>query len=238
ARARGGGPGFATTTLRGSAALTASYALHVNECAGLKSGTGRVWLDAGTLMPLRLDERRAGAALRRFDLTYSAVNAALPASALAAPALGAQPRRVVHGFVRSSVREAAAKLGYTPLVPHLLPPGYALASAGWARRSQRTGPEGSNPAYPGFFGAVYQRGFEHIDLTERLGTKGSWPSDPFGVECGFMQTTRVTVNGGPGWLGISPDTPPHLYWRKGKLLFTLSGPFPQADLLAIAGSLS
>jgi anti-sigma factor RsiW len=38
--------------------------------------------------------------------------------------------------------------------------------------------------------------------------------------------------------GAGPGITPHLYWRAGGLLYTVSGPFPKGDLVAIAESLA
>lgn len=45
------------------------------------------------------------------------------------------------------------------------------------------------------------------------------------------------MKGGHARYGIGPEIAPHLFWRRGRLLFTVSGPFPKRDLIAIADSL-
>jgi hypothetical protein len=110
--------------------------------------------------------------------------------------------------------------------------------SGWARRSGITGPEGSIPAFPWLFAARYRRGQEHIDVTQRLARAGEdWPVDPFGSECQPLRTENVTIGTVTATYGIGENTVPHLFWRDGPLLYTVSGPFPKDDLVAIAASL-
>lgn len=53
-----------------------------------------------------------------------------------------------------------------------------------------------------------------------------------------MRSERASVNGVPATYGIGETIVSHLYWREGNLLLTVSGPFPKADLVRIAESLS
>jgi hypothetical protein len=158
---------------------------------------------------------------------------------------GATPfvqRRSVQYFgppASSVVRNAYAALpdAYSAALPTALPTGFTLSVSGWAPRSARTGPEASNPRYSSLFAAVYRRGRERVDVTQRLaGTKG-WLGDPFGFECGAETTSTVDVNGAKATFGQGVEIIPHLYWRSGGVLYTVSGPFPAATLAAIARSL-
>ncbi len=94
------------------------------------------------------------------------------------------------------------------------------------------------PRRPELFAAVYRRGFERIDVTQRLARPRGWLIDPFGAECVFQYSERATIRGARGWYGIGPDTTPHLFWRQGRVLYTVSGPYAKRDLLAIASSLT
>ncbi len=116
-----------------------------------------------------------------------------------------------------------------------MPSGFGLSTSGWAPRSNITGPEGSNPRHRELFAAVYRRGWERIDVTQRLGA--AFPNDPFGFECGVLRTQRVTIDGVQGTYGEGPEIVPHLYWRAGGVVHTVSGPFPRATLVEIAESL-
>ena len=46
------------------------------------------------------------------------------------------------------------------------------------------------------------------------------------------------MDGVPATFGIGPEIPPHLFWRDGAVLNTVSGPFPAATLVEIAESLT
>jgi hypothetical protein len=163
-----------------------------------------------------------------------------------APAAGAfrplRPRGDVfrddQGFRRTSPARAAASLPYAPLLPGAVPAGFRLAVSGWAPRSGITGPEGSIPPRPSLFQAVYARGWERLELTMRRSGGRDWPGDPFAGECARVTARTVTVRGVPATFGIGPETHPHLFWREGGVLLTLSGPFPAETLVAVAGSLA
>ena len=209
-----------------------------NTCAGFGSGTIELVLRRSDLLPVRVLERHGAVVPRNLTLTYRSVNGAVPAARFVAPgervAFRADSR-----FVRSSPAVAAAHLSYVPLLPGWLPPGFSLSVSGWATRSATTGAEGSIPPMRQLFAAVYRRGSEELALTERLAPTGGWPGDPFGAECvrQFTETARV-AGGATATYATSTLTTPHLYWRNGRLLYTLSGPFPKATLAAIARSLA
>jgi hypothetical protein len=63
-------------------------------------------------------------------------------------------------------------------------------------------------------------------------------SDPFEDGCVWSYRERATIGRARGWYGAGPDEPPHLCWRAERPLYTVSGPFPKRDLLAIARSLA
>jgi anti-sigma factor RsiW len=165
------------------------------------------------------------------------VNRTVPAATFALPRPAAGTARIDQGFVRTSPAAAARRLSYVPHLPTQLPQGFRLAVAGWAPRSGTTGPEGSIPRARQLFAAVYRRGIERVDLTQRLAPAGGWANDPFGGECVRMFTERATIGGATAVYGAGPSTTPHLYWRSGRILYTVSGPFPKAELAAIARSL-
>lgn len=221
----------------GRAALQATVRLYPNDCAALRGGSATVWLDRATLLPLRLAVRRTNLRADTRAVIRS-LNRPVPGSAFASPRLGARPNRLDYGFTRTSPAAAAQRLSYRPLLPRSLPAGFRLSVSGWAPRSGITGAEGSNPRYAQLFGAVYRRGFERIDVTQRLAGQRGWLNDPFGAECQFQFEERANVNGVRARFGTGPATTPHLYWRSGRLLFTVSGPFSKGELLAVAKSLA
>ena len=237
ARSRGGKPTFKRVEIDGQPALRARYRVRRNECAGLRGGRLTLWLDAATLLPVRLEERRPGFG-RSSTYGYTSINEFVPPRRVRPPKV--RPGRGVdnQGFRRTSPAAAATHLAYTPLLPTMLPVGFSLAVAGWAPQSGFTGAEASNPRYPDLFMAVFRRGFERIDVSQRLGGGDAWPGDPSGVECGFVQASEVRVNNLPATFATGPGNVPHLYWRDGQLLLTVSGPFPKRELVSIAESLS
>ena len=238
-RARGGTLVLTRRRVGGVATLRGTLTVGPNACAGLRGGTKTIDLDAATLLPVRVQTRRSGARLETLRLSYSALDAALPASAFRPT--GAGGSSVFHsdqGFRRTSPRGAARKLPYVPELPTALPAGFALAVSGWAPESGVTGAEGSIPTRPSLFAAVYARGWERIELTQRRAVGGDWPSDPFGGECQQLSSRPVSINGTPGTFAIGATTGPHLYGREGTVLHTLSGPYPAGVLVAAAASLT
>ena len=236
ARARAGKKTFTAGRAARRDALKTSFALAANECAGLRAGRGELWLDASTLMPLRYVERR-GRRVLRTTFRYSGINKKHPAGTFRHPRIGARAFVDSQGFVRTTPANAARELSYTPLLPAVVPDGFELVVSGWAPKSGFTGPEAANPIYPELFAAVYRRGYEHVDVSQRKAS-GDWPSDPFGAECSFVFTSKATVAGHDATYGTGPGFEPHLYWSDGQLLHTVSGPYPKRDLVAIAESLA
>jgi hypothetical protein len=234
-RARGGAAKLTATKVNGRAALQGTIALAANECAGLKRGTETVALDRSTLLPLRMTQRRA--TTQTTSIEYRAINTPIPQAIFSPPAVGLRPTRRNQGFVRTTPAKADRHVAYAAALPTRLPSGFTLSVSGWAPRSARTGPEASNPRYAGLFAAVYRRGWERIDVTERLAGAKGWLGDPFGFECGNEATSTVDVNGAKATFGQGGEIIPHLFWRAGKVLSTVSGPFPAATLAAIARSL-
>ncbi|MDQ4019891.1 MAG: hypothetical protein M3188_08725 [Actinomycetota bacterium] len=236
AQARRGRRTLVATTVRGRPAWRTALPLRANDCAGLPAGAATVWMSRSTLFPLRVVERR-GRVTSVTGFRYRSLGARLPASDFATPPLGPDPFVVDHGFRRTSPAAAAANLSYRPELPTVLPPGFVRTVSGWAPLSRQTGAEGSNPRKRELFAAVYRRGFARIDVTQRLAGRRGWLADPFGGECVFQFEERAQVDGVSARYGAGPQTVPHLYWREGRVLFTVSGPLPKADLLAIARSL-
>jgi hypothetical protein len=238
-RARGGTLALARRRVGGVATLRGTLTVGANDCAGLRGGTKTIDLDAATLLPVRVQTRRSGARLDTLRLSYAALNAALPARAFRPTGFaGSRVFRSDQGFRRTSPQGAARKLPYVPELPTALPAGFALAVSGWAPESGVTGAEGSIPTRPSLFSAVYARGWERIELTQRRALGGDWPSDPFGGECQRLSSRPVSIEGTPGTFGIGATTGPHLYWREGAVLHTLSGPYPAGVLVAAAASLA
>jgi hypothetical protein len=239
ARARAGSASLTPARALGRATLRGTVRLGGNDCAGLRGGVRSIDLDRATLLPVRIPTQRAGSRAEVVTLAPRALNRPVPAAAFrpAGPIRAGDPR-LDQGFRRTSPAAASRHLPYAPELPAAVPDGFALAVSGWAPRSGTTGAEGSIPPGRALFQAVYARGWERIEVTQRAAGGRAWPDDPFGVECMRLSTRSVTVGGVPATFGIGPEIAPHLFWRDGALLHTVSGPFPAATLLEIAESLT
>ena len=232
-----------TTTLRAArvgavATLRGTIRLGPNDCAGLRGGARTIDIDSGTLLPVRIITRRAGSPTTTLRIRVVRTTS-VPEAALAPLRLRGDVFRDDQGFRRTTPAAAARNLPYTPELPAALPDGFTLAVSGWAPRSGITGAEGSIPPRPSLFAAVYARGWERIELTQRraAGTR-DWAGDPFAGECRPLSEKAVTVKRAPATYAVGPETGPHLYWREGTVLHTLSGPFPAETLVAVADSLA
>lgn len=238
AESRAGTRTFTQATLAGKTVLRTEVAVTANDCAGLPARTVRLSLAPRTLLPRRVVERAQGngAVLATTAYAYTLLNATLPGATFTPPPLGRRPERRNLRFTRATPVASAGPLPYTPKLPAVVPAGFTLAVAGWAPRSGFTGPEGSIPPSPWLFGAVYRKGQERIDITQRVAST-DWPDSPFGGECQPLATEPVTIGTASGTFGIGPTIVPHVFWRDGPFRYTVSGPFPKDDLVAIAASL-
>lgn len=231
--------GAAKLTFGGRGLLKASYRLGANECAGLKAGTRTIFLDAATLVPVRVTDRRGGVVDR--DLRFARRGGRASDFAKLTVA-GRRQLMVDEGFTRRTAAAAAAKLDVPISVPSALPDGFKLAYSGSASAGRAIGPEASFPRSKGVFFAKWRRGLESIDFTIRGATSTlarDWDeSDPFGAECETtLSTSTETVGTSTAHYAVGEDRAPRLWWRSGTTLYTLSGPFAADQLVAIAASL-
>ncbi len=238
AQARAGVIALTAGSIESRSIRRGTVALGPNDCAGYRAGTKTIDLDAQTLLPLKIVTRRAGARTQTIRLTGLRINPTLPAGTFRPLRPGPRAFRDDKGFRRTSPTVAAQNLPYVPKLPTALPAGFRLVVSGHAPRSGIVGPEASIPARPALFAAVYARGWEQIDVTQRRAVGGDWPGDPFGSECRPLTETAVTIGGLPATYAYGPETVPHLYWRDGGVLHAISGPFPAQDLVAVADSLT
>ncbi len=238
-RARSGEPVLVVDTLGTVPAFKTTLSAVANECAGFPPSTITVWLSQQYLLPLRA-ERRAqvgGALLDSSEYRYTKINGTFPASLFAPPRVAGPGMAIQnHRFTRMSARAAAGPLPYVPREPGVMITGFRQVVSGWAPRGELTGPEASIPRLPWLYAASWRRGQEHIDFTMRV-SKRDWLADPFGHECQEVSQEPVTIGTGTGFFGTGPSSTPHLYWRDGSLLYTLSGPLPKEQLLQVAASL-
>lgn len=218
--------------LRGVTKVTA------NECAGLKSGQRTVWLNAATLVPAHVVERRRGETTldMRFTARGRRTGDWSPLKIVGRTA------KYYYGDVRSTPAIAASKVSFPVGLPAALPSGFAFQYAGYAKSGETLGPEGSMPRSAGLVFAQWRRGLETIDFTIR-GAKGTLAADwddlsPFGTECGFERVLPVQIGAVTGHYSSGEYGPAHLWWRTGTTLYTVSGAYSRDQLAAIANSVT
>jgi hypothetical protein len=238
ARHRDGKPVFTKARVGGAPSLRARVPIARNACSGDPSGVRIIDLQPRTLLPLRITTKLRGQRQEVTRYRYANLNRAQPRGAVRLGGGVGRPRIDNDGFRRTSPRAATARLGYTPSLPRDLPDGFRRKVSGWAPRGRMLGAEGTIPPRPKLFAALYARGVERIDLTIRRAAPGDWIGSPLGRECRPLSEAKTTVRGFPATYAISHEIPPHLYWREGRLLYTLVGPFPKETLREIAESMA
>lgn len=232
--ARAGRLTLTPSTMDARAVFRAEVDVPGNSCRNQLEGTAIIWLTRTTLLPRRLQVERDGKT-QTWTYRYAGFNRAV--GVLAQPALGRNPTTRIDGFRRTTPAAAGAPLPYVPRLPTVLPAGFRLVSSGWAPRGARTAVNGANKRDPDLFSAVYMRGWERIEITQRVASNGTWLRDPFSRACLAMRPGRILVGTRQGHYGIGPEIPSHLWWRDGPFLFTVAGPYSKRDLMAIAESL-
>ncbi len=221
----------------GRATWSGTVALGPDACTGAAAGVKSIEIDAATLLPLRVRVDRPGSRATVSLLRDLRTDPPARRGELAAPAADGSTDRRTGGFRRTAPAEAATHLPYAPSLPAALPSGFALRVSGWAPRSRPTGAGTVVPARPGLFAAVYVRGVERIVVTQRAAAGADWEADPYGDACERIPGTPASVGGVPAVYAAGGETVPHLYWRAGEVLHTISGPYPAATLVAVAESL-
>jgi hypothetical protein len=210
--------------------------LPANDCLKLAEGTATIWLTKTTLLPKRLEVERDGVTTT-YRYRFSGFNQDLSLSSIGLPKLGSRPTITNNGFKHRTPAEADGPLAFTPRLPTKLPTGFTLASSGWAPQGAKTGVGGINKRNRSLFSAVYTKGWERIEITERLVGSSRFVRDPFSVRCLAMQPGRTLVSNRAAKYGIGTEIPSHLWFREGGIYVTVSGPYPKNDLKAIAESL-
>lgn len=238
ARVRSGGAALTPVMLGTRATLRGTTVLAANDCAGLTKGLRTTWLDAKTLVPVRVIERRGRRVERDIKVTFLAPRA----SDFAALVTSGRRSYRSEGFVRRTPAAAAALVSYPVLMPSTVPAGFTFGHAGTNRLGSFLGPEASFPRSAGVFYARWNRGLEPLDLTirpARATLAKDWDeSDPFGGECASVTTTDTTVGSHPAKYATGEFGSPRLWWRDGTTLFTLSGPLSASQLVEVASTLA
>lgn len=216
--------------------LRAEVDLPANGCLDLPEGTATIWLTRTTLLPKRLEVERDGETTT-FIYTFKNFNRRLSLTTLGLPVLGRTPQVINNGFKRRTPAVARGPLRFVPRLPTKLPNGFTLVSSGWAPLGARTGLKDVNKRNRALFSAVYTKGWERIEVTQRLVENSKFVRDPFSELCLGMQGGTTLVGNRGARYGIGPEIPSHLWWRDGVFYFTVSGPYPKRDLKVIAESL-
>lgn len=234
--ARAGKLTLTPDVMGGRAVFRVDIDLPANTCRKLAEGTATLWMTRTTLLPRRLEVERDGKTTT-WSYRFGAFNQGFQIGILDPPALGSKPALASNGFRRRTPAVAGGPLPFVPQLPQMLPSGFKLVSSGWAPRGSRTGAGAVNKRDQFLFSAVYAKGWERIEVTQRVATNGTWKKDPFSRTCLAMAPGRTTVGTRPAHYAIGTEITSHLWWREGGILHTVSGPYGKQDLQAIALSL-
>jgi len=209
----------------------------------------RVTVEQETGFPVSVVYSRLGQTLFEMRLEDLEVDPELPADAFALefPA-GVSVDRIDEGFQRVDITrrgaEAAAVVGYMPVLPSELPGGFVLTELNVAEIGRPSGKEGMNPAAPGVVSALYRRGFDQVVVSTRLvGDDPSLWSDPLASGEGYIDRPEPVMLASGAFAGcvaevlINVLTTPHLWAMNDTLVLTISGDLTRDELLAVAESM-
>jgi hypothetical protein len=132
--------------------------------------TREVTVDRETGIPVR-DVRTYRGTRSEWRIDELTVGGAVDSAAFR---LAPRPRQEVtrfdHGFERTTLAGARAAVGYDPLVPDWVPPGFARVEVAVARSSRPTGNEQrQNPPSQDVVSVAYRRGLDEIVVAARRG---------------------------------------------------------------------
>ena len=152
-----------------------------------------ITIDQGTALPVCYREIRNGQ--MRAEVRYGSLRVDVPlpegAFELKAPG-GASARRIRGGFRLASVPVIAKLPGYTALVPEIVPPGFSLAQAAFAKHGVTANRlhEGRN-----IVALRYGRGFDSLTVTTRRVTDAYFGAfyDPFELDQQWAREVARTV---------------------------------------------
>ena len=149
------------------------------------------------------------------------------------------------GFQRTTIDQVEALVGYAPVLPATVPDGYVLDAVAVAPGESQnfTGAEASNPTSVDIVHIRYRNGWRTFTTTtRRVGDQPDFWIDPFSGEGQFYDIAAVEVTG-PYFLGqiaelsTSPETVPHLWVRGEDLVFTVTGPLRDFEMVDIVNTL-
>jgi hypothetical protein len=204
-------------------------------------GEGReITVDRETGVPVRDRRLRDGRFAGEWRIERLRVDAGTNETFRLQPRKDQQQTRYDMGFRRMSLERASSVVGYQPLVPAWLPPGFERGDVAVARASRPTGDEqNQNPESRMVVSQRYARGLDQIVVTTRLtGSDPSRWSDPVvGSSVRAREPERVAVAGHQGSLVIDPNSVPHVWAVAGPLVVTIAGNVGSNELVRIAESL-
>lgn len=160
-----------------------------------------------------------------------------------APRKGQQQLRYDMGFERTSLERAESVVGYKPLVPSWVPPGFEPAEVAVARSSRATGDEQrQNPPSRNVVSVRYARGLDQIVVTTRsTGPDPSRWGDPvIGSSVQARPPVRLRFPKGTlrdAHLVIDANSVPHIWGIAGPVVVTVAGNLGSDALVRIADSL-
>jgi hypothetical protein len=202
-----------------------------------------ITVDRGTGIPVRDRQLRDGRFAGEWRIEGLRVDAGRDESFRLKPRKGQEQARYDMGFQRISLERAARVVGYKPLVPAWLPPGFELGEVAVARASRPTGDEqNQNPESRMVVSQRYARGLDQIVVTTRLtGPDPSRWGDPvIGSSVRARPPVRLRFVEGPlrdAVLVIDPNSVPHIWAIAGQLVVTIAGNADGDELTRIAESL-
>ncbi len=149
------------------------------------------------------------------------------------------------GFQRPTIDQITGLVGYTPLLPAVVPDGYTLDAVAVVPGQSDifTGAEGSNPPSIDIVHARYRNGWRTVTVaTRRVGDQPDFWIDPFSGEGQFYERFEVEVTGGSfagqvAELSTAPETVPHVWLRSDEFVVTVTGPLRDFELIDIVNSL-
>ncbi len=195
----------------------------------------RIVVDRDTGFPVTIIERKQGRVLHELRIDDLVVNP--PSDDLAFrpsfPA-GAEVSVTDEGFRRVALEDVSAAVGYEPLQPAWVPPGYSLAEVAVADRPV------SAPDARGVVSLSYRRGLDQLVVTTRL---SSVTEDPLQPPPGLRPTPQPIVladgalAGEQAELVLAPSVLPHLWAAADGVLLTVAGDLSRAELVHVGESL-
>jgi len=221
-----------------------SIPVRPNKLAGPGRSGDRldVTVDRQSGFPLQITETLGGSFLNQIRLSKLVVDGPVDPGAFSFdfPA-GVRPFVQDVGFRRVRLEDAATVVGYQPLVPKQLPPGFTMAEVTVAPRSGPTGTEAMNPPSRNVVSIAYRRGFDRIVVTTRSTSGQQW-EDPLASGEGVVdEPERFTVasgalTGARAELVVTPRGIPHVWTVDDRLVVTVGGDADRDELRGMIGS--